>query len=34
MIDIDPAIVSGYVVAIAVLVLGLIYGIYKAVRGE
>lgn len=33
MIDLDPAILSGYVLALISLVFGLLYSIYKARRG-
>lgn len=33
MVEIDPLIVAGYITAIVVLIIGLIYGIYKAIRG-
>lgn len=34
MVEVDPMIVSGYVVAVVALVLGIAYGVYKALRGE
>lgn len=34
MIDMDPLILGGYMTAIIVLLIGLIYGAYKASRGE
>lgn len=34
MVDMDPLILSGYIAAIVVLLIGLIYGAYKASRGE
>jgi len=32
MMEIDPLIVAGYVVSIVVLVIGVLYGAYKARR--
>jgi len=34
MVEVDLMIASGYVIAIIVLILGLIYGVYKAIKGE
>lgn len=31
---IDPLIILGYAVSIAVLVLGVIYGVYRRTQGE
>jgi|GEM_PF-2094518 len=34
MITLDPMILSGYAIAVIVLLIGLIYGLYKARKGE
>ncbi len=34
MVEVDLMIAIGYVIAIIVLILGLIYGVYKAIKGE
>lgn len=33
MVDLDPMILGGYVIAIVVLLIGLVYGFYKARKG-
>jgi len=34
MVNVDPMIISGYVIAVIALILGLIYGVYEVMRGE
>ncbi len=34
IVEVDPIIILGYIVSIVVLALGILYGVYKEVKGE